>query len=218
MKYYYSNEDEKAVKVLDEKKYLIKIKKAPWMDLKLYPDSDNATLILNSVFDIDKDLCSEGFINNLEFLYSNFKEVIFLETETYNSDNINNIINSLNFKLNLRSFLEKNRYILSIFAKTKDKKLTLTAEECNAIIEYVSSRGPYYKKSGVKKGATLERKNKKYIIKQIINCSKDFEGNMNDIDAIKSINICRNTYYKYKKEIRNLNYSNYKSYIKDLNV
>lgn len=39
--------------------------------------------------------------------------------------------------------------------------------------------------------------------KEVINKhSKDFNGTLSDVDCIKLTGLSRNTYYKYKKEIR----------------
>ena len=38
---------------------------------------------------------------------------------------------------------------------------------------------------------------------KIVRYSKDFQGNLDDIEAIKLIGVARNTYYKYKKELLN---------------
>lgn len=48
----------------------------------------------------------------------------------------------------------------------------------------------------IKKEAPAKEKIKKY--------SRDFEGNLSDIECMKLIDISRNTYYKYKREIINL--------------
>lgn len=50
------------------------------------------------------------------------------------------------------------------------------------------------RKLTVKKAAPAKDLIKKY--------SKDFDGNLNDIECMKLVGIARNTYYKYKKEIK----------------
>ena len=37
---------------------------------------------------------------------------------------------------------------------------------------------------------------------QIIRLSKDYNGTLADIDVINRLGLARNTYYKYKKELR----------------
>lgn len=38
--------------------------------------------------------------------------------------------------------------------------------------------------------------------KQIQKHSKDFGGNLSDVDCTKLIGLARNTYYKYKRELK----------------
>ena len=49
------------------------------------------------------------------------------------------------------------------------------------------------KKLNVKKAAAAKEAIRKY--------SKDFDGTLNDKDAIVLVGVARNTYYKYKKEL-----------------
>ncbi len=61
------------------------------------------------------------------------------------------------------------------------------------------------KQIGQKKGAKLTTKKSikaKEIIKQY---SKDFDGTLDDTDVIALAKISRNTYYKYKSELRIIN-------------
>lgn len=59
------------------------------------------------------------------------------------------------------------------------------------------------KQIGQKKGAKLNVKKEAPTKKLIKKYSKDFSGNLTDVDAIKIIGISRNTYYKYKRELLN---------------
>lgn len=58
------------------------------------------------------------------------------------------------------------------------------------------------KQIGQKQGATLQVKKKNPLKAEIIKKSKDFKGSMTDTDLIKVLGIARNTYYKYKKELK----------------
>ncbi len=55
-------------------------------------------------------------------------------------------------------------------------------------------------KNGRKTGDKLIIKKKSESIRIIKKHSKSFYGSLNDADVMKLLNICRNTYYKYKKE------------------
>ena len=58
------------------------------------------------------------------------------------------------------------------------------------------------KQIGQKSGNKLVVKKEAPAIEQIIRLSKDYNGNLTDIECMKIIGISRNTYYKYKKKIK----------------
>ena len=58
------------------------------------------------------------------------------------------------------------------------------------------------KQIGQKKGAKLTTKKSIEKKKIIMEKSKDFNGNNNDIDCMKLTELSRNTYYKYKRELQ----------------
>ena len=57
------------------------------------------------------------------------------------------------------------------------------------------------KQIGQKKGNILNIKKKEPKKAEIKKYSKDFDGSLNDIDTMKMVELARNTYYKYKKEL-----------------
>lgn len=58
------------------------------------------------------------------------------------------------------------------------------------------------KQIGQKKGTKLVTKKSKEAKALIIKYSKNFEGVLSDTECIKLIGICRNSYYTYKKELK----------------
>lgn len=60
------------------------------------------------------------------------------------------------------------------------------------------------KQIGQKTGKKLHVKKEQQSIEQIIRLSNDFNGNLNDIECMKIIGISRNTYYKYKRKIKEM--------------
>jgi len=58
------------------------------------------------------------------------------------------------------------------------------------------------KQIGQKQGAKLVTKKSVESKKLIQKHSKDFDGALSDVDCMKLIGLARNTYYKYKKEIK----------------
>lgn len=57
------------------------------------------------------------------------------------------------------------------------------------------------KQIGQKIGNKLHIKKKGPAMELIRRYSRDFEGNLNDIETMKLVELSRNTYYKYKKEL-----------------
>ena len=59
------------------------------------------------------------------------------------------------------------------------------------------------KQIGRRKGITLTTKKGAAVKEGIRKYSKDFEGALSDRDCIKLLRVARNTYYKYKRELKN---------------
>lgn len=60
------------------------------------------------------------------------------------------------------------------------------------------------KQIGQKTGNKLKIKKEGPAKEQILRLSRNFNGNLSDSECIKIIGICRNTFYKYKRELLNL--------------
>lgn len=58
------------------------------------------------------------------------------------------------------------------------------------------------KQIGQKPGAKLHIKKKEPAKEQIKKYSRDFDGTLTDAEVMKLVGLARNTYYKYKKELR----------------
>ena len=58
------------------------------------------------------------------------------------------------------------------------------------------------KQIGQKKGAKLTTKKSISAKEQILRTNKDFGGTLNDADCMKLCGLARNTYYKYKRELK----------------
>lgn len=98
-----------------------------------------------------------------------------------------------------------NRYILSL-AKSQIKMAFEQAEKEVKDLQQRTKEGIETarlsgKQIGQKKGNTFETKKSIRSKEDIKKYSKDFRGNLNDVEVMKLIGISRNTYYKYKKEI-----------------
>ena len=58
---------------------------------------------------------------------------------------------------------------------------------------------------GRRLGTKIETKKSKEMKEKIKLLAKDFEGTLKDIQVIEVLKISRNTYFKYKRELRGLN-------------
>ena len=59
------------------------------------------------------------------------------------------------------------------------------------------------KQIGRRRGAKIITKKSISAKEGILKYSKDFEGSLTDLDCIKLLGLSRNTYYKYKRELKN---------------
>lgn len=66
-------------------------------------------------------------------------------------------------------------------------------------LEKAKSRG---KQLGQPNGAKLDIKKAKQTKSIILRINKDFCGTFDDSETLKYISVCRNTYYKYKRELK----------------
>ena len=58
------------------------------------------------------------------------------------------------------------------------------------------------KRVGTPKGATLTTKKSIDAKKKMLEVCRDFGGTLSDKDAMKLLGVANNTYYKYKRELR----------------
>ena len=59
------------------------------------------------------------------------------------------------------------------------------------------------KRVGTPKGATFETKKSIVAKKKMLEVCKDFGGTLSDKDAMRVVGVASNTFYKYKKELKN---------------
>ncbi|MCR4657462.1 MAG: recombinase family protein [Lachnospiraceae bacterium] len=58
------------------------------------------------------------------------------------------------------------------------------------------------KQIGQRPGSKLHVKKEAPAKEQILRLSKSFNGSLSDVEVMKVVGLCRNTYYKYKREMR----------------
>lgn len=164
-------------------------------------------IVFDSVSRMSRD-ADDGFAL-YEELYSAGVELVFLRephinTSTYKKALQNNI--SLT-GTSVDCILEGvNKYLMAL-AKEQIKLAFEQAEkEVNDLHqrtrEGIATAKLNGKQIGQKRGAKLTTKKSIEAKKQIHKYCKDFEGSLTDTDCIKLTGLARNTYFKYKRELK----------------
>ena len=165
------------------------------------------TIVFDSVSRMSRD-AEEGF----ELYEELFKEditLVFLKephinTEVYKKAMKNQVqLTGTKADIILKAV---NEYLLEL-AKEQiriafiqaEKEVRLLRQRTREGIETARLNG---KQIGLSKGRTLVTKKSIKVKEQIRKYSKDFEGDLNDVECIKLIGVARGTYYKYKRELR----------------
>lgn len=168
------------------------------------------TIIFDSVSRMSRN-AEEGFAL-YEELYSKGIELVFLKephinTETYKKAMQNNISMT---GTNVDFILEGvNKYLMAL-AK---EQIRLAFEQSEKEVEDLHQRTKEGietarlngKQIGQRQGAKLTTKKSITAKEQILKHSKDFNGSLSDVDCMKLIGLARNTYYKYKAELKGTN-------------
>ena len=163
-------------------------------------------IIFDEVSRMGRD-AEEGF-KLYEELYNKGINLVFLKephinTETYKKALLNNInLTGTNVDYILEGI---NKYLMSL-AK---EQIKIAFEQAQREVDYLRQRTREGletarlngKQIGGIKGKKLTTKKSIQAKQEIVKYSKDFKGNLKDIEVIKLIGISRNSYYKYKKEI-----------------
>lgn len=164
-------------------------------------------IVFDSVSRMSRN-AEEGF-NLYEQLYSNGIELVFLKephinTATYKQALQSNIVLT---GTNVDFILEGvNKYLMALAKEQirlafeqSEKEVQDLHQRTKEGIETARLNG---KQIGQKPGAKLTTKKSVVAKKQIKQYSKDFNGNLSDVDCMKLIGLARNTYYKYKRELK----------------
>lgn len=175
---------------------------------KLYKNlKPGDTIVFDSVSRMSRD-ADEGFAL-YEELYNKGVELVFLK-ESY--------INTATYKKTLQNTVSMtgtsvdyilegiNKYLMAL-AK---EQIRLAFEQSEKEVKDLHQRTKEGivtarlngKQIGQKKGAKLITKKSLEAKKQIQKYSKDFDGQLTDVDCMRMIGLARNTYYKYKREMK----------------
>lgn len=164
-------------------------------------------IIFDSVSRMSRN-ADEGF-SLYEGLYQKGINLVFLKephinTETYKKaidsnisltgTNVDYILDGINKYL---MALAKEQIILAF--EQSEKEVTDLHQRTKEGIETARLNG---KQIGQKHGATLNIKKKEPAKQIILKHCKDFNGSLTDVECMKLTGLSRNTYYKYKKELK----------------
>lgn len=175
---------------------------------KLYKKAKTGdTIVFDSVSRMSRN-ADEGF-DLYEELYNKGIELVFLKephinTTTYKKALQNNVSMT---GTNVDYILEGvNKYLMSLAKeqiklafKQSEKEVEDLHQRTKEGIATARLNG---KQIGQKQGAKLTTKKSIEAKKQIQKYSKDFDGYLTDADCMRMVGLARNTFYKYKREMR----------------
>ena len=163
------------------------------------------TIIFDEVSRMSRD-ADEGFETYKE-LFERGVNLVFLKESTLNTDNFRKTVQIAMTDSDVDLILEGiNKYLMKL-AENQIRSAFATAEHEVDFLHKRTSEGVQRamaegKHVGIEKGRKLITKKsveKKEIMKKIC---RDFGGTLTDKEAIETMKIARNTYFKYKKEIK----------------
>lgn len=166
------------------------------------------TIVFDSVSRMSRN-AAEGF-EQYQQLYDKGIELVFIKephinTATYKKALNNNVAmtgtkTDIILKAINEYLMELAKEQIIIAFEQAEKEVTDLHQRTKEGIETARLQG---KQIGLAKGTKLTTKKSVTTKEKILKYSKDFQGTLNDSDCIQLLGIARNTYYKYKKELKN---------------
>ena len=173
--------------------------------LKLVRSGD--TIVFDSVSRMSRN--AENGFQVYQELYDKGVELVFLKephinTETYKKALSNNIAmtgtkTDIILKAINEYLMELAKEQIIIAFEQSEKEVSDLHQRTKEGIETARRKG---KQIGRKQGASITTKKNIKAKQDILKFSRDFNGTLTDVDCMRMIGIARNTYYKYKMEIR----------------
>lgn len=170
---------------------------------------ENDTIVFDSVSRMSRN-AADGF-NTYEALFNRKVNLVFLKEPHINTSVYRNALqNAVPMTGTTVDYILEgvNKYLMTL-AKEQirlafeqaEKEVTDLHQRTKEGIETARING---KQIGQKQGATLTTK-KSIAAKEVIKKhSKDFSGTLDDIEVMKLTGLSRNTYYKYKRELKEI--------------
>lgn len=195
-----------SAKIIKEAFTGTKIDRPEWQ--KIYKNADsNTVIVFDSVSRMSRN-AEEGF-KAYEELYNRGVKLVFLKEPHINTDTFRNALENAVPMTGTKvdCILEGiNKYLMEL-AKEQIRIAFEQAEKEVQDLHKRVSEGLLTakingKRVGAQKGDTYTVKKAEEAKKEILRLSKDFNGSLNDTEVIKIIGIARNSYYKYKGELK----------------
>lgn len=184
-------------------------------EVKMNKQNKKYKLVFDSASRMSRN--SEGGCNLYEDLFKHNVSIEFLKEPQINTEVFKNALDN-QIKLQVQTGNQAtDKFINAIIQALNDYTIALAKEQIRKVFEQAqkeledlhirTSEGIETaklagKRIGTPKGAKLTTKKSlesKFLIKKY---SKDFDGVLSDVECLKLIGISRNTYYKYKNEIK----------------
>ena len=167
------------------------------------------TIVFDSVSRMSRN-AEEGF-NTYQDLYNKGISLVFIKESYINTDTYKKALEeNLSMTGTSVDFILEgiNKYLLAL-AK---EQIRLAFEQAEKEVEDLHQRTKEGivtarlagKQIGRANGARVETKKSKVSKEVILKHSKDFHGTLEDAEVMKLTGLSRNTYYKYKRELREI--------------
>lgn len=173
---------------------------------KLYKNlREGDTIIFDEVSRMSRD-AEEGFKVYKE-LYNKGINLVFIKESTLNTDNFRQTAQVNLTGEDVDCIIKGVNEYLMILAEKQIKSAFETAQHEVDFLSQRTSEGVRLaqaqgKQVGIKKGQKLTTKKSIDAKREIQKLSKDFGGSNTDAEVIKITGLARNTYYKYKRELK----------------
>ena len=168
--------------------------------LKIVRSGD--TIVFDSVSRMSRN--AEIGFQVYQELYDKGVELVFLKephinTETYKKALSNNIaMTGTKTDIILKAMELAKEQIIIAFEQS-EKEVSDLHQRTKEGIETARRKG---KQIGRKQGAAITTKKSIKAKQEILKYSRDFNGTLTDVDCMRMIGIARNTYYRYKAELK----------------
>ncbi|MBQ5565153.1 MAG: recombinase family protein [Clostridia bacterium] len=165
------------------------------------------TIVFDSVSRMSRN--AEAGFEVYQKLYDKSVELVFLKephinTETYKKALSNNIAmtgtkTDIILKAINEYLMELAKEQIIIAFEQSEKEVSDLHQRTKEGIETARRKG---KQIGRKQGAAITTKKSIKAKQEILKYSRDFNGTLTDVDCMRMIGIARNTYYRYKAELK----------------